>query len=156
MKLNDIVAISGKSGLHKVIGRSRNGVIVETIGSGVKFSTGFQDKVSVLSDISMYTINGDMKLAEVFIKLKESGNVPEPKTDLKTLRKFLIDTIQLDSERVYDNDIKKLINWYHTLKDLLDFNALTETETADTENENTNEASEQTVEVTNNSNEATN
>lgn len=156
MKLNDIVAISGKSGLHKVIGRSRNGVIVETIGSGVKFSTGFQDKVSVLSDISMYTINGDMKLAEVFIKLKESGNVPEPKTDLKTLRKFLIDTIQLDSERVYDNDIKKLINWYHTLKDLLDFNALTETETADTENENTNEASEQTVEVTDNSNETTN
>jgi hypothetical protein len=36
----------------------------------------------------------------------------------------LIDTIQLDSERVYDSDIKKLMNWYHLLQDKLDFSKL--------------------------------
>ncbi|MFN4082858.1 MAG: DUF5606 domain-containing protein [Bacteroidia bacterium] len=128
MELKDIVSISGKSGLHKVLGRSKTGIIVETIGTGVKFSTGYQDKVSVLSDISMYTLDGDVKLAEVLYKLKENGNVPEPTTDPKKLRKYLIETINIDSERVYDNDIKKLIKWYHTIKDVLNFESLIQTE----------------------------
>lgn len=126
MELKDVVAISGKSGLHKVIGRSKNGIIVETIGTGTRFSTGYQDKVSVLVDISMYTVDGDMRLSEVFLKLKAANNVPDAKTDVKAVRKFLIDTIKLDSERVYDSDIKKLITWYNLLKDVLNFDSLVE------------------------------
>ena len=41
MELKDVVAISGMSGLHHVTGRSKNGLIVETIGTGRKFATGF-------------------------------------------------------------------------------------------------------------------
>lgn len=124
MELKDVVAIAGQSGLHKIVGRSKNGLIVETIGSGRRFSTSFQDKVSVLEDISIYTQEEDMRLHLVLLKLKENGNVPTAKDDMKQLRAYLIDLIQLDSERVYDNDIKKLLNWYHTLKDVLDFDKL--------------------------------
>lgn len=132
MELKDIVAIAGQSGLHKVVGRSKNGLIVETIGSGRRFSTSFQDKVSVLEDISVYTTGEDMKLSHVFIALKANESTPDSKTDLKELRKFLIGAIQLDSDRVYDNDIKKLFNWYHLLKDVLNFETLgKEEETAD-------------------------
>jgi len=124
MELKDIVAISGKSGLHKVIGRIKNGLIVESIANGAKFVTNYQDKVSVLEDISIYTTEGDLKLSEVFIKLKNAGNTPESKEDLKVLRKYLIDTISLDSERVYDSDIKKLITWFNMVKDILNFDKL--------------------------------
>jgi hypothetical protein len=124
MELKDVVAIAGQSGLHKIVGRSKNGLIVETIGNGRRFSTSFQDKVSVLEDISIYTLEEDMRLHLVLLKLKENGNAPAAKDDMKMIRSFLIELINLDSERVYDNDIKKLLNWFHTLKDVLDFDKL--------------------------------
>jgi hypothetical protein len=49
---------------------------------------------------------------------------PKQKEDIKKIRTFLIECIQLDSERVYDSDIKKLMNWFHALKSVLDFNTL--------------------------------
>lgn len=138
MELKDIVAIAGQSGLHKIVGRSKNGLIVETIGTGRRFATSLQDKVSVLDDISIYTLEEDLRLNKVLIKLNESDNVPAAKEDLKTVRKFLVDTINLDSERVYDNDIKKLMTWFHILKDTIDFAKLAESdevaETADDSN----------------------
>lgn len=124
MELKDIVAIAGQSGLHHIVGRSKNGLIVETIGSGRRFSTGYHDKVSVLEDISVFTQGDDMRLSEVFLKLRDAGEVPGPKDDMAGNRKFLVDTIQLDSERVYDNDIRKLLTWFHALKGVLDFEKL--------------------------------
>lgn len=129
MELKDIVAVSGQTGLHKIIGRTKNGLILETIGTGKRFATSFQDKVSVLEDISMYTQEGDLHLAQVLVKINAKGNVPTPKEDAKAQRQYLIETIDLDSERVYDSDIKKLINWYAALKDVLDFVKLAEEKT---------------------------
>lgn len=124
MELKDIVAVSGQSGLHKIIGRTKNGLILETIGSGKKFATGYQDRVSILEDISMYTQEGDMRLSEVLVKAHATGKVPAAKDDAKEQRSFLVKTIGLDSERVYDSDIKKFFNWYNALKDVLDFSKL--------------------------------
>ena len=128
MELKDIVSIAGISGLHKIIGKTKTGLILETIGVGKRFPTGVQDKVSVLEDISMYTEEGDMKLSEVLVKLNEKEKagetVPDSKADMKTLRTFLSATIKLDNERVYDSDIKKLMNWFHQLKSDLDFEKL--------------------------------
>ncbi len=133
MNLKEIVSIAGVSGLNKIIGRTKTGLILESMNEPKKrFATGIQDKVSVLEDISMYTVDGDMRLAEVLVKLNERGDVPSQKEDAATLRKFLVETINLDSERVYDSDIKKLINWFHVLKQILDFSTLlTETEDAE-------------------------
>lgn len=141
MELKDIVAVSGQGGLHQIIGRTKNGLILETIGDGKKFATGYQDRVSILEDISMYTVTSDIKLSDILNKAHTSGNVPTAKDDAKTQRKFLVDLIQLDSERVYDSDIKKFFTWYNALKDILDFSKLTSevkpttNENLDTENE---------------------
>ncbi|MCX6187170.1 MAG: DUF5606 domain-containing protein [Bacteroidetes bacterium] len=133
MELKDIVAVSGQGGLHKIIGRTKNGLILETIGMGKRFATSYQDKVSVLEDISMYTVEGDLHLAQVLVKIHDQGGVPTPKDDAKNQRQYLVDTIQLDSERVYDSDIKKLITWYASLKDVLDFAKLAEEKTEELE-----------------------
>lgn len=125
MDLKEIVAIGGISGLHKIIGRSKNGLILETLAEPKKrFATGMHDKVSVLEDISMYTEEGDMPLAEVFVKLNGAGTPPASKDDTKTQRAFVNTAIKLDNERVYDSDIKKLITWFNLLKDQLDFSKL--------------------------------
>lgn len=129
MDLKEIVAIAGISGLHKIIGRSKNGLILETMSEPKKrFATGMHDKVSVLEDISMYTIEGDVQLAEVFVKLngveKAGSAAPTAKDDSKTLRAYVNSAVKLDNERVYDSDIKKLITWYNLLKAQLDFASL--------------------------------
>jgi outer membrane receptor for monomeric catechols len=78
-----------------------------------------------------------MKLSEVLYKAHQAGNVPSAKDDAKAQRKFLVDLVQLDSERVYDSDIKKFFTWYNALKDILDFSKLAgETNTEVTENTN--------------------
>ncbi len=148
MELKDVVAIAGQSGLHKIVGRTKNGLIVETIGSGRRFATNFQDKVSVLEDISIFTADEDMRLNKALLKLKSSAEVPTMKEDIKAIRKYLIDTIQLDSERVYDNDIKKLINWFHLLKDVLDFSKLEESIGAESSDENAESVSENSENAT--------
>jgi hypothetical protein len=126
MDLKEIVAIGGISGLHKIIGRSKNGLILETMAEPKKrFATGMHDKVSVLEDISMYTEEGDVALAEVFVKLNATGKTaPTSKDDAKTQRAFVNTAVKLDNDRVYDSDIKKLITWFNLLKDQLDFAAL--------------------------------
>lgn len=137
MDLKDIVSIAGVAGLNKIIGRTKSGLILESLNETKKrFPTGIQDKVSVLDDISMYTTEGDMRLAEVLVKLNERGDVPSGKDSVDVQRKFLVETINLDSERVYDSDVKKLLTWFHVLKNHIDFTTLlsnSETETATTE-----------------------
>jgi len=139
MNLKEIVAISGVSGLHKIIGRTKTGLILESLNETKKrFPTSIQDKVSVLEDISMYTEEGDMRLAEVFVKIHEKGDAPTSKDNAETQRKFLVNVIKLDSERVYDSDIKKLLIWYNALKGIVDFNVLLAEDNA-TEAEETTE-----------------
>ena len=57
-------------------------------------------------------------------KEKAGEAIPDGKVDVKAQRDFLTSTIKLDNERVYDSDVKKLLNWYHLLKSDLDFDAL--------------------------------
>lgn len=142
MELKDIVAVSGQSGLHKIIGRTKNGLILETIGANKKFATGLQDRVSVLEDISMYAVDGDIKLSEILLKAHAAGNVPIAKDDAKLQRKFLVDLIQLDSERVYDSDIKKFFTWYNALIGIVDFANLVTTEKEENTDSEENEESE--------------
>ncbi len=140
MELKEIVAIAGIGGLHKIIGRTKSGLILESLNETRKrFATGIQDKVSVLEDISMYTEEGDVHLSEVFRKIHEIENtgakVPSYKDDPKAIRSFVNDAVKLDNERVYDSDIKKLINWYALLKGIVDFATLGENE-AESEKKN--------------------
>ena len=137
MDLKEIVAIAGISGLHKIIGRSKNGLILETMSEPKKrFATGMHDKVSILEDISMYTIEGDVQLAEVFVKLdaiEKSGTAaPASKEDSKVLRAYVNTAVKLDNERVYDSDIKKLITWFNLLKGQLNFASLLGEEAVET------------------------
>lgn len=123
MELKDIVAVAGLNGLHKIIGQAKNGIILESLMNGQKTVTSLHDRVSVLADVSMYTTVDDMPLSMVFHKIHLAANVPSAKDKPEVQRQYLIDTIQLDSERVYNSDIKKLLTWYEILKNHMDFTA---------------------------------
>lgn len=130
MELKDIVAIAGMPGLYHVIGQRKNGLIVEALdGTGKKFPTSANTKVSILSDIAMFTMEGEEKLANILLtihdKSKEGLTVPDKKEADTVFPQFLGKVLpNYDNERIYLSDMKKLASWYNILHDKLDFEAL--------------------------------
>jgi hypothetical protein len=85
-----------------------------------------------------------MNLADVLLKIHEEGAPPEGKDKAETQRAYLSKTIRIDNDRVYDNDIKKLLNWYGILKTHgFDFSSLVKSEEA-AGTESTEDASTET------------
>jgi hypothetical protein len=122
MNLRGLVSVSGKPGLFKLIGQNKSGFILETLDElknkiVVNISTA---KMASLEDITVFGDNTDLKLSEIFSKMKESKNIPDPKSaDGKALRTFFIEVApEHDQERVYASDMKKIISWFNTIKDL--------------------------------------
>lgn len=141
MELKDIVSVSGVAGLHKIIGRNKNGLIVETIGDNKKFATNIRQRVSILADIAIFTEDGEAKLWEVIKAIKaledEGKSIPDAKADNDVAKAFMASILpQYDTEKVYVSDMKKLFGWYHTIKSVIDYSKLgveeeTETEAAE-------------------------
>ncbi len=134
MDLTEILSISGKPGLYKMISHTKNGMLVESMNDQKRFPVFSHEKISSLEEISIFTETDDIPLKEVFQKIHEmlEGNKAlGHKSSSDELKDFFDDVIpDYDKERVYVSDIKKVIQWYNILheKDLLDFTPEEETE----------------------------
>lgn len=139
--LKDILSITGKSGLFKMITQAKNMIIVESLIDGKRTPAHARDKVISLGDISIFTTTDDVSLGEVFNKMKEKeggkkASIEPKKASNEALKTYLEELIpNFDNDRVYPTDIKKIINWYNLLIDnnMTDFLPIAEeakTETA--------------------------
>ena len=120
MILKDILSISGKSGLFKLVTSGKNHIVVESLVDG-KISTAFAShKISSLEDISIYTYEDDIPLAEIYDTIfeKENGGITiDHKLPEKELRKYMKSILaDYDEDRVYVSDLKKLFQWYNILQ----------------------------------------
>lgn len=118
--LKEILSISGKPGLYKLVSQGKNMLIVESLVDGKRIPAYSKDKVVSLGDIAIYTEDEEVKLGIVLesIKTKENGAQCsiDPKSDNDTLRKYMEEILPAyDKERVYPSDIRKLLNWYNSL-----------------------------------------
>ncbi|MDD3877858.1 MAG: DUF5606 domain-containing protein [Bacteroidales bacterium] len=137
MDLKEILSISGKSGLSKVVARTKNGVIVESLIDKKRYPVFVTDKMSSLDDIRVFCMNDeDIPLVEVFKKISDKQNAKTIETliqvkdaDLKLLFETYLP--EYDKERVYTSDIKKVFSWYNLLiqNDLLKFDKESEEKT---------------------------
>jgi hypothetical protein len=138
MELKDVVSVAGKPGLHKIIGKGASGLVIEALDLTAKRSiTPLTQKVSILEDISVYTLDGDVKLSEVFIKMDEldkaNNLVPLTKDSSGEAIKKWFEALlpNFDKDRVYNSDILKMSNWFSLLKGKIDFNAKPNEEATD-------------------------
>ena len=69
MDLKEIVSIAGRPGLYKIIAQGKNSVFVESLIDKKRFPAHASDKISSLGDISIYTLDDDVKLEEVYEKM---------------------------------------------------------------------------------------
>lgn len=119
--LRDILSITGKPGLYKLVSRGNNMLIVESLLDGKRVPTYARDKIVSLGEISMYTMGEDIALSEVLTKLGEKeglkvASIDPKKADNDELRDFFGEVLpDFDRDRVYPSDIRKLIQWYNIL-----------------------------------------
>jgi len=119
MKITDILAIAGKPGLYQVLASGSSSVVVESMLDGKRSSVPGSARVSNLADITMYTHEEDMPLLDVLNRIYASNKGaegPSHKESAQVIRDFIDGILpELDHDRVYQSDLKKLVQWYNLL-----------------------------------------
>lgn len=122
MNLRGIVAVSGRPGLYKLVGQNKAGYVLESLDAQkVKIVANISTtKLASLEDITVYGQEDDLKLVDVLANIAAAkGNVPDAKADASALKAFFNEVApNHDDEKVYTSDMKKIVSWYHLLKEL--------------------------------------
>ena len=120
-KINNILAITGKPGLYKLVSRGNNMLIVESLVDGKRMPTYSRDKIVALSDVSMFTDADDISLSAVLTNAGKKEGLKavamDPKKASNAELQAWFDEVlpNWDRDRVYPSDIRKLIQWYNIL-----------------------------------------
>ncbi len=118
--LKEILSISGKPGLYKLISQGKNMFVAESLTDKKRVPVYPRDKVVSLGDIAIYTEDEEVPLSTVLtnIKIKENGAPIDfsPSIQPTELRAYFEQVLPaFDQERVYPSDIKKVMGWYNLL-----------------------------------------
>jgi hypothetical protein len=121
MNLRGIVSVSGKPGLWKALAQNKTGFILESLDPQktklvANLSTA---KIAALDEITIFGDEEDIRLTGVFERMKNAKSVPDAKADGKQLRDFFREVAPgHDQDKVYASDMKKIVSWYHILKEM--------------------------------------
>lgn len=119
--LKNILSITGKPGLYKLVSRGNNMLIVESLVDGKRMPTYARDKIVSLAEVSMFTTGDDIALSEVLTKVGEKeglkvASIDPKKADNDAMRAYFAEVLpDFDRDRVYPTDIRKLVQWYNIL-----------------------------------------
>ena len=129
---NKIVSVTGMPGLFELVSSKSDGAVVRSLEDNTtKFVSSRQHNFSHLESIEVYTNKDNTTLAEIFEAMKKSEEeVPEDKADPKALKAYFEKVYpDLDHERVYTSDMKKMAKWYRVLdKNKIEIKVRTEEE----------------------------
>ncbi|HMN32409.1 MAG: DUF5606 domain-containing protein [Chitinophagaceae bacterium] len=123
MRYNEIVAITGLSGLYQLISTKSDGAIVKNLDDNTtKFVAARSHNVTPLDSIEVFTNTDNVRLFDVFQSFKSNEASLEGitgKSDNKTISTAFAKLFpDYDKDRVYVSDMKKMIKWYAILKKL--------------------------------------
>ena len=118
--LKEVLSITGKPGLFKIVSNGKNMLVVEDIAFGKRMPAHGRDKIISLGDVAIYTDKGEVPLSDVFELVREKTDtkpVDYKKLDAEgKLRDYFGEILpDFDRDRVYTSDIKKLFSWYNLL-----------------------------------------
>ena len=134
-----ILSVSGQHGLYLYLAQARNGAIAESLSDKKRTCFDIKTRLTTLADIAIYTSEGELKLKEVFLKLKDvlgDGDAPSPKASSEELKALFAKAVpDYDADRFYVYHMKKVVEWYNELKNYASLDFAEENETLPEENE---------------------
>ncbi|MBL7737279.1 MAG: DUF5606 domain-containing protein [Chitinophagaceae bacterium] len=119
MEYGKIIAVTGIPGLYELLSSKNDGAIVRSLeDKSTKFLSSRIHNFSHLESIEVFTVRDNVNLSEIFHAMEQSGEkIPDAK-DGAALKKYFEKIYpELDFERVYSSDLKKMVKWFSVLKD---------------------------------------
>jgi len=118
MEYAKIVAVTGLPGLFELVSSKSDGAIVRSLeDKSTKFVSSRVHNFSHLESIEVYTVRDNVNLVDIFTAMDSSGEkLPDDKDNTAVKKYFEKVYADLDFDRVYSSDMKKMVKWFGVLK----------------------------------------
>ena len=119
MEYNRIMAITGLPGLFELLSSKADGAIVRSLeDKSTKFVSSRVHNFSHLESIEVYTIRENVNLVDVFTAMQSNGGALPSEKDANAIKAYFQKVYpDMDFERVYSSDMKKMIKWFSILNE---------------------------------------
>jgi hypothetical protein len=113
MEYGKLIAVTGLPGLFELVSSKTDGALVRSLQDGTtRFASTRQHNFSHLESIEVYTIRENVNLAEVFQAMQASTEALPDEKDAKGVKAYFEKVYpDMDFERVYASDMKKMVKW---------------------------------------------
>jgi len=118
MDYNQLVAVSGLPGLFELVSSKADGGIVRSLEDGsTRFVSTRIHQFSHLESIEIYTIRENVNLLDVFKAMEKATQDLPAEKDAAAVKSYFKQVFpDMDFERVYDSDRRKMVKWFTQLK----------------------------------------
>ena len=117
MEYNKLIAVTGLPGLFELIASKNDGAIVRSLDDKTtKFVSSRVHSFSHLETIEVYTNQENVNLATVFQTMKADKTALPDIKDGAAIKKYFEKVYpEMDFERVFASDMKKMVRWFQIL-----------------------------------------
>jgi len=118
MEYSKIIAVTGLPGLYELINSKTDGAIVRSLDDkSTRFVSSRIHNFSHLESIEVYTVRDNVNLVIILKAMEESDEELPDEKDSAALQKYFQKVYKdLDFDRVYSSDLKKMVKWFSVLK----------------------------------------
>ncbi len=118
MEYSKLVAVTGLPGLFELINSKSDGAIVRSLADKTtRFVSNRIHNFSHLESIEIYTVRDNVNLVEVLNAMDKAGVALPDDKDAAAVKKYFEKVYpDMDFERVYASDMKKMVKWFDVLK----------------------------------------
>lgn len=118
MEYSKIISVTGLGGLYELVGTKSDGAIVRSLDDkSTKFVSSRIHNFSHLESIEVYTQRDNVNLADVFKAMETAKDALPDEKDPKAVKSYFEKVYpEMDFDRVYGSDMKKMVKWFNILK----------------------------------------
>jgi len=118
MEYSKLISVTGLPGLFELVGSKTDGAIVRNLeDKTTKFVSSRIHNFSHLESIEVYTQRENVNLVEVLQAMDASKEALPNDKDAKAVTEYMKKVYpDMDFERVYSSDMKKMVKWFGILK----------------------------------------
>lgn len=106
------------SGLFEMVAAKKDGAILRSLeDKTTRFVAQRAHNYSQLNSTEVYTVRDNVMLSDVFIAMQSNSEQLPIESDAKAVRDYFEKVYpDMDFDRVYASDMKKMVKWFKALK----------------------------------------
>jgi hypothetical protein len=114
MEYNKLISVTGLTGLFELVSSKNDGAIVRSLtDKATTFVSSRKHQFSHIESIEVYTQQDNVNLLDVFKAMQAAGkDLPDAKDNNAVKAYFAEVYPDMDVDRVYPSDMKKMVKWY--------------------------------------------